>query len=186
MSRGKVVQHVATKDDYRQIIADVSREIQLKYVANEERVKPEFRIYASPFDAPDFGINRWPDRGGVTSFLVLPLDSELPFDYLPDRKVPEKYGFFRNPEGLPYVRFFPSSYHSSKEWGDGLLSGWIDMMSEHPAAESIYKAFKRSIRKNFERIGIFYVGPAAARYLDLGGRVTDSLRGEREADLRRM
>jgi hypothetical protein len=161
-------------------------QVPLKYVVDESRTDSKFRVYRSPLGAPDFGINRWPDSEGVTRFLILPVDADIPFQYRPDRQVAEKYGLFTPSENYRYVFFSPSSVHSSEQWGEGLLSGRLATNSQHPDSLRIFKAFKTTIRNEFERIGVCYVGAEAAQRLDSGGRLTDDLRRPHEFDLRRV
>lgn len=53
-----------------------------------------------------------------------------------------------------------------------VLSGRIATVSDTPAAKELMGAFRRAVRKSFERIGAYWVGPAAVGVLDRGGRLT--------------
>lgn len=188
MSRGHSIYHFATKNDYAAVLSDVSSHLDLKYVVDEWRLEPDFRVYGSPLDAPDFENFKWAKAHG-TRFFVLPIDAELPFKYWTSRQVPEKYGFMPSQIGDPpnydFILFDPSGFHKSEEWGEGYLSGWLSTNSVHPDSLAIFNTFKKSIRKRFEYIGIYYVGPEAAKYLDSGGRLVQDLRSPREHNLRR-
>lgn len=189
MASGHSIYHFATKNDYATVFADVSSKLDIKYVMNEWRIEPDFRVYTSPLEVHDFNIFKWPNTCGDTRFLVLPIDTELPFKYWASRQVPAKYGFMpiqiEDPPNYQFVFFDPSGFHKSEEWGEGLIPGWISTNSEHPDSLAIFNAFKKSIRKHFERIGVYYVGPEAAQYLDSGGRLGNDLRATRERYLRR-
>lgn len=186
MARGHSIYHYATKNDYAPVLLDVSSKFKLKYAVDEWLVEPAFRVYASPLDAPDFENFKWP-KSLSTRFYVLPIDAELPFGYMPTRQSPAKYGFI--PSSIPtdyrWVQFDPSGFHRSEEWGEGLLEGWLATNSEHPDSLAIFKAFKKSIQKHFEHIGICYVGQEAAEYLDSGGRLGQDLKLPRERNFRR-
>ncbi len=185
MPRGHAVYHFATKSDYQLVLADVSAQLRLKYVVYESRLQPDFRIYASPLDVPEFGVNKWPDYLGGVMFIVLPEDAPLHWEYWPNRQVPEKYGFFGQQGNDRSVMYQPSSYHKG-EHGEGLLWGQFDTISKHPDSLTIFNAFKKSIRKRFERMGVCYVGPEATRMLDSGVRLTQDLRRPAEFDIGRV
>ena len=175
MPRGHWLYFYAIKGDYEPVISDVAALLAVKYTVDEWRVKPDFRVYQSPLDAPGFDLFKWPRSPG-TIFFVLPEDAELPFKHMPDRQVPEKYGFFFSGSGeIPnyrWVQFRPIGFHKSEPVGAGLLEGWLATNSEHPDSLAIFNAFKMSIKKRFEyfRYSGVYVGPETVKYFESGGR----------------
>lgn len=192
MSRGHAIYHYATKADYEPVIADVAAQLAVKYAVDEWRVEPDFRVYPSPLEAPDFGVGKAPQNAGTTMFFVLPEDAELPFSHRPQRQAPEKYGFspvsIREPPNYQWISFLSSGFHKSEQWGEGLLEGWLTTNSEHPDSLAIFNAFKKSIKKRFEyfRYSGVYVGPEAVKYFESGGRLSQDLRGPREGDAKRV
>lgn len=192
MSRGHAFHHYATKADYEPVIADVAAQIAVKYVDKESRVDPNFPVYLTPLDAPQFGICRWPQSPDMM-FLVFPEDAELPWEYWPHRQSldpaipPRKYLFSIGDINYRYIDFHPSGFHKSGQWGEGLLQGWLATNSEHPDSLAIFNAFKKSIKKHFEyfRYSGVYVGPEAVKYFEAGGRLAPDLRRPREGDAKR-
>lgn len=190
MSRGHSIYHYATKADYGLVIADVAAQMVVKYAVDEWRLEPDFRVYQSPLDAPDFDLFTWPQSPG-TMFFVLPEDANLPFSHRPQREVPEKYGFspltLLEQPNYRWVVFHPSGFHRSEQWGEGLIQGWLATNSQHPDSLAIFNAFKKSIKKRSEyfRFSGVYVGPEAAKYFESGGRLSDDLRRPREYDVKR-
>lgn len=191
MSRGHSIYHYATKADYELVIADVAAQFAVKYAADEWRLDPDFRVYRSPLDAPDFGVGSAPQYAGTNAFFVLPEDADLPFKHMPNRQVNEKYGFFFKDveETLNYrwINFRPSGFHKSEQWGEGMNEGWIATNSQHPDSLAIFNAFKKSIKKRFEyfQFSGVYVGPEAVKYFESGGRLNQDLRLPRESDVKR-
>lgn len=191
MPKGHAVYHYATKADYEPVIADVAEHLSVKYTVDEWLIMPNFRVYLSPLEAPDFGISTVPFYAGVKNFLVLPEDAELPFKLMTERQVPEKYGFFfRNAEEASNYRwgcFRPCGFHKSEQWGEGLLEGWVATNSGHADSLAIFNAFRKSIKKRFEyfRFSGVYVGPEAVQYFEAGGRLNQDLRLPRESDVKR-
>lgn len=188
MSRGHSINHYATRNDYESVFDDVTSKLGVKYAVDEWRLEPDFRVYASPLEAPDFAFFKWPQYTD-TSFFILPVNGELPFKYHESRQAPEKYGFMPTQIGYPpsyqFVIFDPSGFHKSEQWGEGMLQGCLSTNSVHPDSLAIFNAFKKSIRKRFELIGTDYVGAEAAAYLDAGGRLNRDLKSPKISDLKR-
>lgn len=190
MSKGHSLYHYATRTDYEPVFADVATQCTVKYAVDEWRLEPDYRVYSSPLEAPDFDFFKW-GRSPGTMFFVLPEDAELPFSHMPQRQVPERYGFdlsfIGEPPNYRWIDFRPSGFHQSEQWGEGLLRGWLATNSGHPDSLEIFKAFKKSIKKRFEyfRHSGVYVGPEAVKYFEAGGRLTEDLRRPREWDAKR-
>lgn len=184
MPRGKRIWHFATRDDYRNVVSDLAEAIRVKYVYCEERENPDFRIYQSPLDRCGFGQCRYPSWVLCGRFLILPQDTPLHYEHWPEREISEKYGFDGQHGNDKSVVFHPSSLYNG-EVGEGMLSGEINTVSQHPTSLVIFDALRKSIRNRFERIGNCYIGPEAVRMLDAGFRLTQDLRVSREGDLRR-
>ena len=191
MPKGSSLYHYATRADYEPVFADVAAQLPVKYAVNEWRLAPDFRVYTSPLEAPDFDIFTVGRSPGIM-FFVLPIDAALPFKHMPERQVPEKYGFYveNANETLDYqwITFHPSGFHKSEQYGEGLIRGWLATNSEHPASLAIFNAFKKSIKKRFEyfRHSGEYVGPEAAKFFDSGGRLVVDLRDHRDRDAKRL
>lgn len=191
MTRGHSIYHYATRADYEPVIADVAAQFAVKYAVHESLLAPDYRVYSTPVDAPDFDLSKWGWSPGIM-FFVLPEDAELPFSYRPQRQVPEKYTFdltlIGNPPYYRWIDFHPSGYHKSEQWGEGLLQGWLATNSGHPDSLAIFNAFKKSIKKRFEyfRFSGVYVGSEAVQFFESGGRLTEDLRRPREGDAKRV
>lgn len=190
MSKGRSILHHATRADYEPVFADVSAQLPTKYAINEWRLDSEYRLYASPLEAPDFGSFKFGWYPG-TMFFVLPADAALPFGYWPEREVPEKYGpipsIVGNSPDYRWVYFNSSGFHNSEKFGQGLIQGWLATNSNHHDSMAIFDAFKKSMKKRFEyfRSGMSYVGPEAAKYFESGGRLTEDLRASVTRDIKR-
>lgn len=190
MPKGHELQYYATRADHEPVIADVAAQLAVKYAVDEWRLEPDYRVYTSPLDAPDFECFKWVRSPG-TRFFVLAEDADLPFSHMPQRQVPEKYGFdlsyIGEPPNYRWVQLHPSGFHKSEQWGEGLLRGWLATNSGHPDSLAIFNAFKKSIKKHFEYFphsGV-YVGLNAVKYFEAGGRLTEDLRHPCEWDAKR-
>lgn len=188
MPKGHSLYHYATRADYEPVFADVATQLAVKYAVDEWRIESDHRVYESPFEAPDFDLFKW-GRSPGTMFLVLPEDAELPFSYMPQRQVPEKYGIIPSSvdENYNWINFHPSGFHKSEQWGEGLIQGWLSTNSGHVDSQALFNAFKKSIKKRFEYFSFsgVYVGPDAVKYFESGGRLTEDLRRPRAGDAKR-
>ena len=163
----------------------------VKYAVDEWLIEPNFRVFELPFEAKGFDEFKWRKSPGII-FFVLPKTAGLPFTYRPQRISPEKDGF--NPitildkPNYSWVKFHPSGFHKSEQWGDGMLQGWLSTNSGHPDSLAIFNAFKKSIKKRFEYLKScsVYVGKEAAEYMDKGGRLTQDLRAPKTGDCKRV
>ena len=71
-------------------------------------------------------------------------------------------------------------------WNDGvLLHGRVSTVSDSPIARTLLRRFESSIRKRFEKIGVYRVGPEAGRLLDAGWRLCMAVQSPPSHDLRR-
>jgi hypothetical protein len=183
MSRGKSIYHYATKSDYRTFFEQLELVKELKFVLDIARTDPNFEIFTNPLQWQDFGFSKW--KTGITRrFIALNHDAVVPFEYRPQREVPEKYGFFVPKPNYWHVYFDVSQLYVEDGVTVGLLEGWISTNSENSESTAIFDAMKKIIRKNWHRVGLCYLGPDALAYLRSGGRLSQDLTRPVEFDLR--
>lgn len=66
-----------------------------------------------------------------------------------------------------------------------LIAGDVSMATNDAQAGTLYALFSKIIRRRFEKIKSYYVGPEAARLLDQGLRLTPSAKSPETYDLLR-
>ncbi|ANH67489.1 hypothetical protein [Mitsuaria sp. 7] len=66
-----------------------------------------------------------------------------------------------------------------------LLPGQVGTLIANPLGLERYNLFAKTIRKRFEKIGPYYVGPEAVAMLDEGARLAQTAKSPREYDLTR-
>lgn len=64
-----------------------------------------------------------------------------------------------------------------------VLSGRIASVSDTVCAKQLMNAFRNALRRSFERVRGYWVGPAAAHLLDNGGRLTIATQSPSEFNL---
>ncbi len=75
----------------------------------------------------------------------------------------------------------PSGIYTGRK--DILIAGKIATISDTQISTALYTVFQKQIRKEFEKVGAFWVGPTAFQYLKDGWRFTTSTEAPREYDL---
>lgn len=69
--------------------------------------------------------------------------------------------------------------------GKRLIAGQIGTTSIESNSVEIYTLFAKEVRRKFEKIKSYYVGPEAGLFLDGGGRLTPTAKSPETYDLRR-
>jgi hypothetical protein len=67
-----------------------------------------------------------------------------------------------------------------------LLASQIGTVSEHQVSIELFMLFAKAIRKNFEKIQSYYVGPQAVLMLDRGARLSSTTKSPPPYDLARQ
>jgi hypothetical protein len=148
--------------------------MQVKFVLDEDRTNAHFEVFGNPLEYQFFGTTRVKNWNSV-SFLILPLNADIPYEYLENRQVPEKYGFFVPKIGYLHVYFKASGFYSETDGVKGLIEGWLSTNSENAESIAIFKAIKKIVRKNWRLIQYAYFGPRALEFMEQGGIVGQDL-----------
>jgi hypothetical protein len=174
MSRGRTIYYYGTKSDCAPIFEVLNSQMDLKYVVDEDRVDSNFDVFPSPLDFAGFGKTRW--KNNITQrFLILPVDADAPYEYRPQRQVPEKYGFFTPQSNYCHVYFDSSCFCEENNDVVGLLEGWVSTNSSNPQSLAIFESIKKIMKKKWARVKGSYLGPEALAYLRSGGRLSQDL-----------
>jgi hypothetical protein len=117
---------------------------------------------------------------GALAFLAFAEGSAVGVREVPQRKGLPRYAVdqISNPNCLvvrPGRRVDPRT----------LLAGQIGTASNDKDSMSLFRMFANAVRQQFVKVKSYWVGTEALRTLDSGGRLTASLAGSSEYDLRR-
>jgi hypothetical protein len=174
MSRGRSIYYYGTREDCGPVFDELGQSIPVKYVNEASRVDSIFEVHSSPLGFENFGESRW-KNGGSLSLIILPECENVPFEYWPERQVPEKYGFFTPKTDCSHVYFKAGGFYRETGVIIGLLEGWISTNSTNPKSLAIFEALKKNMRKKWTRVKGAYLGPEALTYLRSGGRLSQDL-----------
>lgn len=131
MNRGRSIYYYGTKEDCAPVFEEISKSISVKYVNAASRVDPFFEVHSGPLGFDGFCESRW-KNGGSLSLIILPECEGVPFEYWPERQVPEKYGFFNQKTDYAHVYFKVGGFYREAGVIVGLLEGWISTNSSNP------------------------------------------------------
>jgi hypothetical protein len=106
----------------------------------------------------------------------LPVHAEVPFEFLENRQVPQKYGFFIPKPDYAHVIFHVAGFYSEDCNIKGMVEGWLSTNSTNPESIAIFKDIKKIIRKKWRLLGVAYFGPNAWEFMSQGGTVGQDLR----------
>ncbi|HAP39878.1 MAG TPA: hypothetical protein DCQ94_08975 [Nitrospira sp.] len=157
----------ATQSDLSTLLNDVCSERQLEFVV------------AGLFDQPTLTVLN--DLG-----LPLPFTTYLAFDkglsaetrLVPQRNGPAKYAV--DQMANPQTVVLDSGGLVDRQ---RLIAGQIGTATVNKQSEEIYALFAKVVRRRFEKIKSYYVGPEAIRLFDLGTRLTPTAKSSEVYDL---
>ena len=134
----------------------------------------------SIFDDPKIGTTKFWDWNHIDRYLVIPKTAELNVGNVVQRKGGTKYlvDQLLNPESIELKL---GGIYDDVE--GVLVAGRIGTVSNHSFSLDLYGFIQKNIRKEFKRIGTFYVGADAEKKLDIGWRLVTMINSPKEYDL---
>ncbi|MGD9563000.1 MAG: hypothetical protein AB7F88_12625 [Pyrinomonadaceae bacterium] len=171
----------AIEDDLFPILDAVERECEIEYVVMGRFEFKTSQTYASFTRIPQLGFTDYGDWAGPDHrYLIKPKDSTLNIEefelskggvvFLIDQKL--------NPDTIVFA---PKGVYTKKN--KVIVAGRVSTISDTESSLAIYKPLSSKIKKNFRRIGVFYVGPKAEEKLKEGWRLVQIANSPREYDL---
>mgnify|MGYP001199456022 CR=1 FL=1 len=179
--KGRETVFFAIEDDLFSILEAVEQEYEIEYVVMGRFETDDCKKYDTFKKIPKFGLT---DHGDwVTSehrYLIKAKDTALNIEefmlsrggvvYLIDQKL-----------NTDTVVFVPNGVYTRNE--KVIVAGRLSTISDSKLSLAIYKPLSSKIRKKFDRIGAFYVGPKAKEKLKDGWRLVQSVKSPNEYDL---
>jgi hypothetical protein len=136
--------------------------------------------YKSIFDAPNIGFTLSGDWNRIDRYLIMPSDTFLNIQEYPQKAGGIRYAVDQaaNPQSIELKL---GGVYKEKE--GVLVAGRIATISESKFSLDVFKLFSSLIRKDFKRIGSFYVGKNAEEKLKAGWRLVTNDKSPKEYDL---
>lgn len=135
--------------------------------------------YSSILQSPNLGYVSNGDWNHNASYLVVPKDKYIKVRSVPQRKGGVKFAIdqMENPESCVLKL---SGIYS----GEILVGGSLGTISSSDFSIDFMNAFRRLLKKHFDKLGEFYVGKAARQKLDTGWRLVTNDKSPVEYDLK--
>ena len=136
--------------------------------------------YPSIFDAPNIGLTLSGDWNRIDSYLVIPAGTLLEIRDIPQRAGGIRYAVDQSANKRSIELKLGGIYKGEENI---LVAGRIGTISESEFSLNTFKLFSSLIRKEFKKIGTFYVGKVAEEKLRTGWRLVTNDKSPKEYDL---
>jgi hypothetical protein len=178
--KSKQIVFFAILSDMEPILKKVESSLSVQYFKTGLLDSRDIPHYQSIFDAPDLGFTLSGDWNRTDSYLVLPKTISLNIRDVPQRAGGVKYAVDQSVNGKS-VELKVGGIYKDKE--HILVAGLIGTISEDDFSVDTFKLFSSLIRKEFKKIGSFYVGKSAEEKLRSGWRLVTNDKSPKEYDL---
>ena len=178
----KNIYFFATEQDIIQIANAVEKKVSIQYFRRENLEQPEFVAYSRFQNVPDI-YNRKKEKNNNIGSQYLVLNEGITISH---RVIKLKKGGLRytidqvtNPQSIVL-----NTGRNIKKLNT-ILPGALGTVSENPSSLELFKIFHRTIRKTWEKVQSYFIGPEATVILDSGGRLAIGINSPVLYDLKR-
>lgn len=174
----KQILFFATESDIRPIMHDIESSFSVKYYKTGSFENSDHDEINSVDEISDFGIPKFGDWNRNLRLLMVPQNADLVI-----REVPQRKG------GIHYLidqleNQISISFQFGGIYKDGVLvAGNCGTAYSSEFALEIFNAFSSKLKKEFKKIGTFYVGKVAEEKLNAGWRLVTDEKSPKEYDL---
>ncbi|MEX3967384.1 hypothetical protein AB4Y42_35060 [Paraburkholderia sp. EG286B] len=167
----------ATKIDILAVANAVEEKTPLQYILAHHQLHPAYgptaAEYPSASQLPRLGIATAKQTGSCEQYIVAPRTSAI---------TPVTRLIGGNPETCFELGNCPDcvEFNGGGFWeGRVLINGLIQTWSDSKDAQRLMRLFKSTIQKTFkQKIGSYWIGPEAFKFLQDGGRLTLNVEAE--------
>lgn len=136
--------------------------------------------YNSIFETPNVGFVFSGDWNRIDNYLIMKKQTLLNIEEIPQRAGGIKFAVSQL-LNLKSVTVKTGGIYQEKD--NVIVAGRIATVSEDEYSNELYKLFTTKIKKEFRKIGTFYVGKKAEEKLKSGWRLVTNEKSPREYDL---
>ena len=169
----------ATREDLLAVTAHVEGIEPLDYILFGHQPSPRIERIGNGSDLPRFGVASGPSTAHCDKYVVVPRGHAINARRIP-RADGDVYSIDQM-ENAGSIVLAPGG-----GWGENMLFyGHVSTVHDTPAARTLLRRFEAAIRKRFEKIQAFRVGPGAVVLLERGFRLCPAEQSPATYDLRR-
>jgi hypothetical protein len=169
----------ATRQDQLSNLQRFEAEVELQYILEGMFELREPTVYSAAADLPELGVVPYGDYIHTPSYLV-----KKPGKSIGVREEPQQAGGVlylidlpRNPTAFA---FRPSGRFRRK----AIIAGSVGTAMGNKTGLAMCRRFWSALSKGYVKVGRYYVGPEAYRFLEKGGRLTLAVTCPKNMDLR--
>ncbi len=176
--KSKQINFFSTGSDIKPILKFIEESFPIQYFEMGMFDNNIVHSFSSIFQIPNFGRTDFGDWNKAQRLIILPTDQPIVVRNVPQKTGTMKYAVdqFANP--------ISAGIRLGGIYKDGILiGGTFGIVAENRFSGELYKVFFSRIRKEFDKIGNFYVGKEAKDKLTSGWRLVTNEKSPKEYDL---
>ena len=168
----------ATGQDQLSNLLLFESQVTLQYVLEGMFESRKPTVYASVADLPDLGVVEEGHYMGTPCYLVKPARKRIAVVKVPQKAggVLYEFGFAGN---ITAIAFRPAGRFGRKT----LIPGRVDSCVGNKTSLALAKQFWRVLTKVYVKVGRYWLGPEAYRFLERGGRLTPAVQCPPDMDV---
>jgi hypothetical protein len=178
----KYIHFHALKEDLLPVLEAIETKGPLKYTRTGNFIRADFKgdagVFYSGAEIPNLGKATVDSSHACDTYLVCKRDTPINLNEFQGVGGVERVSIDQllNPDTVGFT--------AAGIWNeDIILEGRIATVSDSQASQELMKRFHSAIKKSFQKVRAFYVGPKALTLLESGKRLTMSAQSPREFDL---
>lgn len=178
--KSKQIMFFTQLGDIENIIRDFESAIEIQYYKTGLLDSKNIPTYDSLFNVPNVGFTLSGDWNKIDNYLITKKTTSLNVREVPQRMGETKFAVdqMNNPKSIEIKL---GGIYKEKE--NVLVAGRISTISEDSDSNELYKLFTTKLKKEFNKIGTFYVGRKAEEKLKMGWRLVTNEKSPKEYDL---
>ncbi len=178
--KSKQIMFFTQLEDIENIIRDFESMIEIQYYKTGLLDSKNIPTYDSVFNLPNVGFTLSGDWNRIDNYLITKKTISLNVREVPQKTGETKFAVdqMNNPKSIE-VKL--GGIYIEKE--NVLVAGRISTISEDSDSNELYKLFTSKLKKEFKKIGTFYVGRKAEEKLKMGWRLVTNEKLPKEYDL---
>ena len=174
------IQIYVTREDLAELLKHVEDDRPIQYVQTGLFESKSPIVFTSAESIDGLGIAKVGASVSEPSYLVMDSDRRVNVRRVPQRRSGVLYAIDQEKNPDTVVLNCGGEYRD-----EALISSEISTIWDGEVSDSLFNLFKKYIRREFQRVQSYYLGPGAVRALDSGVRLTYNMRAPEIYDLRR-
>ena len=178
--KSKQLMFFALKDDIKKVLIELESNIQVQYCKSGMFDGKNMFKYYYHFEIPNLGYTPYGDWNRIDEYLLCKKATIINLELVPQRAGGFKYAVDQGCN-MKSIEIKLGGVFTEEE--NVLVAGRVATISEEADSLELYKFLSTKIKRDFKRIGAFYVGKKAEERLNEGWRLVTNVRLSKEFDL---